>query len=454
LSSIACVTPSGAPATLPSDATAPIVAALDTPTHAGILSGGDRQTLVAWVTAGTPSTRGGVHDPGFADPRSAAFHGAALRAARWAPMLDPNDPGACGRCHDGAPARPDGVTVAAPGAPSCTSCHTQPGGPLACSTCHGSGTVAYPPRDPCFFPGDAPAAGAHAAHVQPSPFRSQPLQCATCHPVPDANGTVISGVHGNGSVDVVFDPQAIPGPEASYDPATQTCAVSCHDQGGARARPAWSDTTPLACGDCHGSPPASHYPGACNRCHFEANATGTALTSTAMHMNGKVDLGDGSGKCGACHGSGDSPWPTTSAHPAHQSPTLTQPIACETCHVVPTQVIDPVHLDGTVHVTLSGALATARGSKPAWDGKTCTNVACHGANLVDPAPPPAWTDTSGAAKKCGTCHPIPPSQHTPSLSCDRGDCHGSEIQLDNNGVPQIAPSGKSLHIDGIVESNR
>jgi predicted CxxxxCH...CXXCH cytochrome family protein len=381
----------------------------------------------------TPTFGGSVHDPGFADPGSSAFHGAALRAVRWAPMLDPNDPNACGRCHDGAPSRPADVTSAAPGAPSCTSCHAQPGGALACTTCHG----------------DPPSAGAHLAHVQPSEALAGGVACSTCHPVP--GNPVIGGFHGDGTVEIIFDRGVVSG-EASYDAATQGCAVGCHDQGGARPRPTWNDTKPMACGDCHGAPPQGHFPGPCNNCHAEANANGTALSGGPLHLDGKVELGNGSGKCGACHGSGDSPWPSTAAHPSHESPTSTESLACSSCHPVPSTVIDPVHLDGTVHVTFSG-LATARAATPIWDGARCTNVACHGANLADPAATPSWTDTSGAQAKCGACHGIPPTQHTASTSCERSDCHGSEVAESVQGIPYITQFGKTLHIDGIIEHN-
>jgi predicted CxxxxCH...CXXCH cytochrome family protein len=180
---------------------------------------------------------------------------------------------------------------------------------------------------------------------------------------------------------------------------------------------------------------------------------GTALTGGPLHLNGKVDLGNGTGLCGACHGTGASPWPTTAAHPAHQNPTLTVPLACSSCHVVPATILDPVHLDGTVHVTLAG-LAAARGAEPVWNGTQCTNVACHGANLADPAAVPAWDDTSGAQAKCGACHGIPPSEHTTATNCSRSDCHGSEVTLDTNGAPLISANGKALHVDGIIESAR
>ncbi len=449
LRAIACVVPSNAPATLPPDDRAPVLAALGTDPHRGLLSDAEQSLVASWVQGGAPAYQAGVHDPSIIDPRATGFHGALLWASRWSQMLDASDPNACGRCHDGTPARPAGVTEAAPGAPSCTTCHDQPGGVLACSTCHGSGDKAYPPRDACFFPGDI--GGAHAAHVVPSPERAGGLACSTCHPVPGS--PVIGGLHGDGKVEVRFDPVLVPG-EASYDPSSGSCAVYCHDQGGAKPSVTWTQAVRAAgCGDCHRSPPSGHFTGPCTGCHAEADATGTALSGGPLHLNGKVDLGDGSGKCGACHGAGDSAWPDTAAHHAHESPTLTQPLACSSCHVVPATILDPVHLDGTVHVLFSG-LATARGAVPVWNGSQCTNVACHGANLADPAAMPTWNDPSGAGSKCGACHGIPPSEHTTSASCDRSDCHGAEVMLDSNGGPHISASGRALHIDGMIESAR
>jgi predicted CxxxxCH...CXXCH cytochrome family protein len=257
----------------------------------------------------------------------------------------------------------------------------------------------------------------------------------------------MTGLHGDGQVEIIFDATRI-GPEASYDQATGTCAVTCHDLGGQTPRPAWTETFAPTCNSCHLSPPAGHYPGPCNGCHADANAAGTALTGS-LHMNGVVDLGNGSGLCGACHGTGASPWPSTAAHPAHETPTIALPVACASCHPVPTSITDPMHLDGVVHVTFTG-LAVARGASPAWNGTSCTSVACHGANLADPAGVPVWTDTSGSASKCGACHGIPPSDHTASTSCNVSVCHGSEVALSAEGLPSITTSGETLHINGVI----
>jgi predicted CxxxxCH...CXXCH cytochrome family protein len=448
LSTIACVEPSGAPAALP-PSTAPILTALGIAPHQGLLDDSEETTLEAWVAAGAPAFSGTVHTPGIVDPRSTAFHGTLLRSQRWSPMLDAADPNACGECHAGTPVPVPGVDLSAPGATACTTCHSEPGGPLACSTCHGSGTRIYPPRDLCFFPGDAPTAGAHAAHVEPSVASASGIACSTCHPIPSANvATEMTGLHGDGQVEVIFDSAKI-GPEASYDSATGQCAVTCHDLGGQTPLPLWSETIAITCNSCHISPPPGHYPGPCTNCHADANASGTAL-SGSLHLNGVVVLGNGSGLCGACHGTGASPWPTTAAHPGHQNPTITQPTPCASCHPVPTSITEPFHLDGIVHVTFTG-LAVARGSSPVWNGTSCTAVACHGANLADPAAVPVWTDPSGNAAKCGACHGIPPSQHTASTSCNRSVCHGPEVAISAQGVPSITASGETLHIDGVIE---
>jgi predicted CxxxxCH...CXXCH cytochrome family protein len=377
-----------------------------------------------------------VHPAGVASPQSADFHGKLLRERRFAPMLDKDDPAACGRCHDGTLSRPDTVTFAAPNATPCTTCHAEPRGILACSTCHA----------------ETPRAGAHAAHVNPSASHATGLACSTCHPTVSADDPkVIGGLHGDGVVEIQFDPAVVPN-EASFDPRTGACAVACHDRKGKRPRLAWTDRGPLGCNDCHSSPPAAHFPGPCTSCHREANANGTALTNASLHINGRTDLGDGSGKCGACHGQGDSPWPTTGAHAAHRNPKLAGDIACDSCHTVPAAIDAPGHLDGRVTVSFGGA-ARARLARPVWNGTSCSAVACHGDKLSGASvTAPAWNDGSGAASACGACHGIPPQdQHTTSTSCDRSTCHGAVVTRGATGVPMIDPSRRAFHVNGVID---
>jgi predicted CxxxxCH...CXXCH cytochrome family protein len=392
-----------------------------------------------------PAAGDSVHPAGMATPSSPAFHGASLRAARWAPMLDANDPDACGRCHDGAPARPSGVAFGAPGAPACTACHAAEGGALACGTCHGDGA-----GDP------APTAGAHGGHVRATATHASGFSCDTCHPVP--GDTVVAGTHADGVVEIAFGVLASAGgASASWAPDAHACAVACHDRGGAVPRPAWpagADAGALGCGDCHRAPPDGHFAGPCTGCHPEADVAGTALRPGPLHLNGRIDVGDGSGLCGACHGAGDDPWPRTAAHAAHRAPTLAAPIACASCHPVPSSILSPGHMNGRVDVVFREG-AVARGAAPVWDGARCAGVACHGANLPErTAEAPAWSDGSHAARACGTCHGLPPTiDHTTSSECDRVECHGGEVRRDATGL-SIPELGLPLHVNGVIDVAR
>lgn len=450
---------SGAPAVLPSDAS-PLARALERPDHRAIVDDGERATLLRWVEGGAQSVRPGVHPARFADPRSPSSHVQALRAARYTSLIDSRDRDVCARCHEGAGPRPAGITEAAPGATACTTCHAEPNGVNACSTCHGApGTStssparAFPPGDACFFP-DTRKGDVHAAHAAPSKSRAEPLDCAACHPKPKlgAEGAaralnVLGGAHGDGHVEVWFD-YAQAGRDARFDPSTQKCTGTCHDRGGAHPGPTWAKLdAPLDCNGCHASPPPAHYVGPCASCHREANGAGTALSSPRLHVNGKVDLGDGSGKCGACHGTGDSPWPSTGAHAAHANPSAAAPVACSTCHEVP----DP----GDRHPTRAGAVVvrlaglSTKGGRPAtYDAttKTCAATYCHdGAGAVASAP--RWTD-GPAARSCGSCHGTPPPPpHAQATTCGGSTCHDGLT----SSATALTAAGRVVHVNGLID---
>lgn len=421
---------------------APLLAALMRADHEGVVTPEERDVLATWIASGAPNMRGGVHASSFADPRSPESHGRWLRASRYRPMFDDADVDACGRCHDGAPARPEGVTFPAPGATACTSCHAEPGGPLACSTCHGMPGKSYPPRERCFFPDD-PEDRAHAKHAGPSASRAEGLPCSTCHPTPEHGQ--FDGTHANGYVEIWFD-RAVAGREARFDATTKTCTGTCHARGGARPAPTWVDA-PMRCGDCHGSPPPDHYAGSCTSCHREANDAGTSLSMPTLHVNGKVDLGDGSGRCGACHGRGDDPWPATGAHDAHAVPENARAAACETCHVVPGPA--SVHPEGRGFAAVRFAgLATRGARRPSWEAssKTCAGTYCHeGAGGALQAP--RWTDGE-SARACGACHSAPPPPpHSQSAACASSGCHVGST----TSAGSITSAGKAVHVDGVID---
>lgn len=436
-------TATGKVAVLPATA-APLVLALARPDHRDVVGAEELATLERWVATGAQSVRAGVHPRGFADPRSPSGHAATLRATRYRALTDPGDREACAQCHEGAGARPANVISTAPGATSCSTCHAEAGGVNACVTCHGGPGRLLGPRDPCFFPADA-TNDAHAAHAAPGPSSAAGLDCAACHPRPALGD--LAGAHTDGHVEVWFD-TAVAGREARLDATTRRCTGTCHDRGGSQPTPTWgSGGAPLDCNACHTSPPAAHYGGPCSSCHREANATGTALVAPRLHVNGKVDLGDGSGTCGACHGSGGSPWPSTGAHAAHASPVSAAPVACETCHAVPGPNDAHPLRAGSASVRLAG-LATRGGTPASYDAatKSCAATYCHdGAGATVRAP--RWSD-GAAARACGSCHSTPPpAPHTQSTTCGAAGCH----EAVTTGALAISVAGRAVHVNGVVD---
>lgn len=439
---IAC-TSDGRPVTI-GGASAPLLGVLDRADHAGRLAPDERRRIAAWLEAGAPSTTGGVHPPTFADPRTADGHARFLRARRYRPMVDVDDPDRCGHCHAGASTTPP--VLAAPGATPCTSCHTEPEGVRACSTCHGAPGRSYPPHDPCFFPEAASSAGAHAVHAGPAATHAEGMPCATCHPTPDLANVLDLGTHMNTHVEVRFD-AARAGSGATWDCATGQCAGTCHAHGGTKPVVAWADKARATCTDCHGVPPPNHLAGPCSSCHREATADGRALVSPKLHVNGKADLGDGTRQCGACHGRGDDAWPSTGSHAAHASPSSAAPVPCFTCHAVPTAV-GPQHPHGGPAIVTLRGLAVAGGSPASYDPatKTCAATYCH-AGRGATVPSPAW-GAGPSAVACGACHAAPPPPpHAASTDCSaQASCHQGSL-----AAPTVfTPLGKAAHVDGLV----
>jgi len=277
--------PEGQPATLPADQTAPILAVLARPDHADLLAEDERRGLTTWVTDGAVPATDSTHPGQWNDPRAEDWHGAYLGANDWQPIVDPARPDACGLCHRGSPEAVEPVVKPPPGATDCTDCHSLPGGVMACGTCHGDGLRAYPPRDQCYFRGP-PEGYAHEPHDEPSANNPSGLDCQSCHFGQDYS--MLDGTHGNGEVDVIFQPAWAEG--ASYDFETKDCTTTCHVRGGSTPDVAWDEEgLDLDCNACHQNPPVGHSTIACNNCHRGINPEGTRLTIEAPHINGRVD---------------------------------------------------------------------------------------------------------------------------------------------------------------------
>ncbi len=167
--------------------------------------------------------------------------------------------------------------------------------------------------------------------------------------------------------------------------------------------------------------------------------------------------------CRRCHGSADNAAPPTSvlgltgtgdvavgAHQAHVRDTsLHLAIACDACHVVPSQVDSPGHIDGQRALVTFGGIAGARGAQPVWDPAqaTCASTYCHGAFPGGAQAVPLWTRVDGTQAACGTCHEMGPTTgHHPVLfHVARGcsACHG--------GTYSSTTADRALHVNGVVE---
>jgi predicted CxxxxCH...CXXCH cytochrome family protein len=183
--------------------------------------------------------------------------------------------------------------------------------------------------------------------------------------------------------------------------------------------------------------------------------------------------------CTSCHGTtGVNPAPPVAAkttpadlstsnrgvgaHQAHLvAGRLRGPIACDECHVVPT---DAGHSVGTPPAPVSfgnvaGALATRDGAAPDYGVRIagrCSSTYCHGATFARPGTntAPLWAGTAGTLSTqaaCGTCHPAPPTTHVNAFGTSIAwsqcsDCHPNTVNADGS----IKVPGE--HMDGVHQS--
>ncbi len=191
--------------------------------------------------------------------------------------------------------------------------------------------------------------------------------------------------------------------------------------------------------------------------------------------NSCVDCHLTSGACVACHGgldnkTGAPPYglrrekdDTTlavGAHTIHLSGTpWAAAVTCQSCHLVPTSMLEPYHfdigdgaLDSIAEITWQGF---ADGGGATWNrtALTCTGTYCHGkfdgGNLSNS---PVWTSPDQAL--CGSCHDAGDNPATlglihqihltvNGLVC--ADCHSEVV---DSSLTIITPA---LHVNGVAD---
>lgn len=322
----------------------------------------------------------------------------------------------CTSCHGTPPPPPH------PPAGDCFDCHSAtvdaetriiPGGghmngqtdfalqgDTSCTACHG-----YPPAAP--HPQDADCSGCHGDTVRAD---DQTL-------IPPAEG----GAHMNGNVDGGGHE---PGFLAVHGLVANANIASCTECHGAD----YNGGIGTSCTSCHGGIGFASWQTNCTFCHGQRTpAFAGDLRQAAPPQS--------------VRGEEATTAPGVGAHQKHlgNGSVLTNGFTCEACHTVPT---DLSHVNGTARAELNfGTLATTGGLVPTYDGARCSNVYCHGGNLVGgTVRQPTWT--TPPAQLCGSCHGRPPNTnlhvfHVVERGLDCGTCHAGYTFTSTNPATHV-----------------
>ncbi len=201
----------------------------------------------------------------------------------------------------------------------------------------------------------------------------------------------------------------------------------------------------------------------CQECHAKDYSGGpTKVTCNTPSCHSSVK---GPEACNTCHGDFNDPSkiappraldgstaetsPGVGAHSTHLfEDVLSKRIACKECHVIPTDVFDPGHIDNTPGAEITfGDFAKTGGLNPTFDASTlkCNNTYCHGnfeflkanstlseglKNFIYTSDKitgnnfsPVWNKVDETQDACGTCHGLPPTGHRSFALNQCADCH-------------------------------
>jgi len=151
---------------------------------------------------------------------------------------------------------------------------------------------------------------------------------------------------------------------------------------------------------------------------------------------------------------------TIGAHTAHlaASSAISKPIACNECHVVPTDALTAGHIDAATASLTFGTIAKKKALTPSWDRATgkCSSTYCHGgwANSGGTITAPVWTTVDNTQDACGTCHANAPATGRHPGFYSKHNFIGKNCNRCHNGVANstgTAITGPTLHVDGTVQ---
>ena len=201
-----------------------------------------------------------------------------------------------------------------------------------------------------------------------------------------------------------------------------------------------------SCNKCHTN---TGGPEACNTCHGDFN--NPSLIAPPVDRNRKTDVTLAS----------------VGAHSSHLINLKIGPVVkCSDCHVVPTALNSPGHIDATskAEVVLTAKYSDYQVSTGLYDPSTikCSNTYCHGNfsfskatsqwafayisdQIVGENFQPTWNKVDGSQSACGTCHGLPPQGHMEAELKGCGTCHTGVV--DDHG--KIID--KTKHMNGKID---
>lgn len=200
----------------------------------------------------------------------------------------------------------------------------------------------------------------------------------------------------------------------------------------------------------------------CQQCHG-LDYSGGKVNQSCLSCHNKTG---GPENCTTCHGSvnpappkdlSDNTSPAIRGVGAHQKHLLGgllgAPVACRECHVVPSKVSDAGHIDNTLHAEItfntSSKFYRANAVYNA-DSVSCSNTYCHGNFGYGNNAIVQWTNNTGTATMCGTCHSVANTDlvakgHPVIGTKSCSDCHGHVVDSGKNII------NPALHINGQVD---
>ncbi len=197
----------------------------------------------------------------------------------------------------------------------------------------------------------------------------------------------------------------------------------------------------------------------CQSCHGQKYDGAGVKEKSCLTCHNKQD---GPENCGTCHSAVKATaWKGLFGKNnigVHQSHMNTE-IACNSCHIIPVRLLSNGHLgsDNKAEVKFDTITYIANNQIYNSNNQTCSNTYCHGnfkggnGNVSV-----TWTDGSGNAAKCGSCHgdvtkttleekAFPKTGHPNIGSMKCNQCHSRTVDANMNIISNV------YHVNGKVD---